>query len=193
MPSSEVKLTPCKFEDLCSLEYALFTCPLVSWPEFSEMKCLVVRFEGECGKGTSNTGQGFASFMSAIITAAIEAWEPVALILDLRELKYDWGDEMSAPFDLHKYLFPEQLALRSIFGNYAELKQPDLEQLGIDPLDLPFSVVVSEKNRTGLTSLVELELRVKKDPTTLLFERLEEAVAAVDQQAQAIFKKPHTN
>src|SRR6266550_5869970 len=98
MSLSEIKLTPRKFEDLCSLEYALATCAMISWPYMEQMECLVVHFSGECGNGSRNNRTGYAEFMSAIIKAAVEAWKPVALILDLRQLKYEWGDEMGQLF-----------------------------------------------------------------------------------------------
>jgi hypothetical protein len=152
------------------------------------MKCLVVEFSGECGQGTKNSGSGYEAFMSAIIKAAVEAWKPVALILDLRRLKYEWGDEMSQPFNACDSFQPGPLSLRSIFKVYPDLVESELSKMTKESLAFPLAVVVSEINRTGLTSLVRQEL--SKDPNDLLFENLEDALTAVDRQAQRIFKKP---
>jgi hypothetical protein len=190
MPMSEINLVPRKFEDLCSLGYSFFTCSLPSWPQLSQFSCLVVKFIGECGKDTSNPRSGYDDFICAITKGAIRAWKPVALVLDLRELKYEWGDEMSFPFEMcqRMHLLPSpQIALRAIFEVYPKLREPDLEKSKDSLLKLPFSVIVSDKNRDGLTSLFRQEL--KTDPEAFLFEKLEEAVDAVDCRLQVNFKK----
>lgn len=125
--------------------------------------------------------------MCGIIKGAMEAWKPVAVVLDLRDLKYEWGDEMSAPLGACGFFAPSEMLLRSIFEVYPELVHSDLKKLEEEHWDFPLSVVVSEKNKTGLTSLVTSE--IGKKPGTLLFETLEEAVASVDLQLQKIFKK----
>jgi hypothetical protein len=35
-----------------------------------------------------------AHFMCGLTEIALEIWRPAALVLDLSELQYDWGDEM---------------------------------------------------------------------------------------------------
>ena len=188
MNLSEIQLTPRKFEYLCSLEYSLATCAMISWPQREQMECLVVEFSGECGKGTCNSRTGYAEFMSAIVKAAVEAWKPVALILDLRQLKYEWGDEMNGLFYACDSFQPGPLTLRSIFGVYPDLAESELSKMTKESLSFPTAVIVSELNRTGMTSLVKDEMG--KSPDDLLFETLEDALAAVDRQAQRIFKKP---
>ncbi len=187
----EIKLTPRKFEDLSSLKYSLFTCPLITWPDKQDMVCLVVEFRGECGQGTQN--YDYAGFMSAIIKAAVEAWEPVALIMDLRQLKYRWGDEMTKPFRACAPFQAGSTMLRSIFGSYPNLVESDLKKITNESLAFPMAVVVSELNRTGLTSLVKDELRrelgKEMNPSDFLFETLEDALAAVDRRLQKIFQK----
>jgi hypothetical protein len=55
------------------------------------------------------------------------------------------------------------------------------------------AVVVSELNRTGLTSLVKeelpRELGKEMNPGDFLFETLEDALEAVDRRLQKIFQK----
>lgn len=195
MQTKEIKLTPRKFEDLSSLKYSMFTCPLITWPD-GGMQCLVIQFRGECGKSTENNGSGYELFMSTIIKAAMTAWQPVALVLDLRQLKYVWGDEMSIPFHTHRTFEPRELLMGSIFGEYPKLVKGDLEELdkiAKDELALPMAAVVSELNRTGLTSLVKEELSrdfgKEMNPEDILFETLEDALASVDQRLQKIFQK----
>ena len=157
------------------------------------VSCLVVEFRGECGKGTQNECHGYAEFMSAIIKAAVEAWSPVALIMDLRQLKYCWGDEMTKPFHACVPFHAGSTMLRSIFGEYPNLVESDLNKIPNESLAFPMAVVVSELNRTGLTSLVKDELRrelgKEMNPSDFLFETLEDALAAVDRRLQKIFQK----
>jgi hypothetical protein len=94
--------------------------------------------------------------MTAMIVAGLEAWRPEALILDLRQLRYSWGDEMH-----------DTLAAAS----------------GWCGRSFPTAVVASGLNREALTSLVIQEMG--GDPRKLLFESIEDAVAAVDRQQYA--------
>jgi hypothetical protein len=112
---------------------------------------LVVAFNGEAGN-THQHVRTFA-FMNAMIVAGLEAWRPDALILDLRHLRYEWGDEMAgtlgAAWDWSRNPFPT-------------------------------AVVTSDLNRAGLASLVEQEMGA--DPQEWLFGSIDDAVAAVDYQ-----------
>ncbi len=158
MHVSETELTPRRFEDLSSIEYSLYTCPLITWPY---MNALVAEFRGECGEGSGSNAD--AAFMAAIVKAAQEAWPAVALILDWRKLKYEWGDEIVKPIDA--------------FGTC---------RVGDKSINAPAAVIVSDLNRVGLTSLVKLEMG--EEPDELLFNSLEEALVAVDRQAHRIYK-----
>src|SRR5690349_21152281 len=91
-----MQLTEQRLSDLSSIRHAYFTSPL---PSRSYFKILIVRFEGDCGYGSGSNSD--ATFMSAIIAAGLQSWEPVAVILDLRQLSYEWGDQMVKPFDVH--------------------------------------------------------------------------------------------
>ena len=187
----KIKLTPRKFEDLSSLKYSLFTCPLITWPDKQGMLCLVVEFGGECGQGTQD--HGYADLMSAIIKASVDAWRPMALIMDLRPLKYRWGDEMTKPFRACAPFQALSLKFGSICEEYPNLVESDLSRITNESLAFPMAVVVSELNRTGLTSLVKVELPrelgKEMNPDDFLFETLEDALEAVDRQLQKIFQK----
>ena len=88
MKLSKQNLTPRKFEDVSSIEYSLFTCPLITWPN---KNVLIAEFRGECRDNAD------AAFMTGIVKAANEMWFVSALVLDWQKLKYEWGDEIAQP------------------------------------------------------------------------------------------------
>jgi hypothetical protein len=92
--------------------------------------------------------------MAAIIKAGLEAWGHGALIIDLRMMSYVWGDMIGQ-------------ALTAGHGRYINAV-------------FPTAVTVSDRNREGLISFVRQEL--DEDPKKWLFESLEDALDAVDDQ-----------
>lgn len=62
-------------------------------PEF-----LLVRFRGAYRSGSQ--GRPDATYISAVVRMALAAWFAPGLIIDLRELQYEWGDEMGWIFGL---------------------------------------------------------------------------------------------
>jgi hypothetical protein len=138
-----------KLEELSNLRYRIYTYPL---EEESYPEAVMVAFEGEYGIGSK--GNGDAVFMRAVIMMALEAWQPQALVIDLREMTYVWGDYIVT-------------AIAAGQGRY---------------FDMPFptAIVVSDRNRQGLTSLISDEMDA--DPSQWLFDTLEEAVRAVKAQ-----------
>ena len=127
------------------------------------MKALVAEFRGECGYGSGSNAD--AAFMAGIVKAAQEAWPASALILDWRQLEYEWGDEIGKPIDA--------------FGTC---------RVDGKNISAPTAVIISDLNRVGLTSLVKQEMGGNTDE--LLFNSLEEALVAVDKQAHRIYKTP---
>lgn len=59
---------------------------------------LVIKYSGTYGLGSA--GNADATYMSAMGKAAIEAWEPNAVIFDLQELDYEWGDRLEYVFGI---------------------------------------------------------------------------------------------
>lgn len=155
-----MKLTTLKFEEVSSLTYELASCPLPPW---NYLSCLIIAFKGECGHGSGSNQD--AAFMAGIIRAANEVWPPVACILDLRELEYEWGDEIARVFDTF-----------------------DACRVGDSFIAFPLAVVISDKNRVGLTSLVREEMG--QSPDEILFETLNDAFTAVEDQARRIYPTP---
>lgn len=132
-------------------------------PSFHHLEVLVVKFIGECGHGSNNNED--AIYMSAMIAAGfIACCYPQGLILDLSELKYEWGDMMS------------------------EVVWPPYNLISVSDKEIiyPFAVVISDLNRTGLTSLVKEEMMEK--PNEYLFETFNEALNKVNEMANQRYK-----
>ncbi len=101
------------------------------------------------------------SFMRAMQLAGFEVWRASAMVLDLRELHYRWGDTMS-----------------ELFRSPRRHSGTPLEKIFGEDRRFPIVAVVSPLNRDGLTSLFRDEMSM--DPSDVLFESLDEAVAAVE-------------
>jgi hypothetical protein len=160
-------LTPHSLTEMSDVKVAFFTCPL---PSKSYCEALIVRCTGECGFGSNSNAD--AQFMTAMVKAGLAAWEPVALVLDLRELKYQWGDQMLG-------------VLCAGEGYYYDWSSP------------PTAVVVSGLCRDGLTSLIEKEMGGNQRAADWLYESIEDAVSAVDikfenTQTKANISQPHS-
>jgi len=142
-----MELKPLDIRDDVSVDHAYFQTSLPSPPH---LEILVVRFSGTSGFGCANNSD--AIYMDAMVRAGIAAFDSVGVILDVREMGYEWGDMMLCPFAAgHRY--------------YVDL-------------DLPIVAVVSDINREGLTSLMTDE--ANSDPATVLFDTMDAALAFLD-------------
>jgi hypothetical protein len=148
--SQEPDIVPKSLRDLSAASCEFRTCAL---PSAKYAQCLVVAFAGAAGNSHEHVGT--FRYMRAMIAAGIAAWDPVAVVLDLTNLWYEWGDEMG-------------------------------EVLGTIPL--PVAVVTSQRNRKGLTSLVEAELFQR--PRDWLFDTLADALGACDRQYGSALDQP---
>jgi hypothetical protein len=146
-----MELKAISFRELSQIEYELS----IGVGPTTESQILVVSFTGTCGIGSA--GNDDATFMRAIIVAALDAWSPSGLVLDLRHLAYEWGDLMTGV----------------LCGGDRYCAVPVL----------PAAVVVSDLCREGLTSLVEHE--IMGDSAHWLFEDLESAIEEVERQIRA--------
>jgi hypothetical protein len=59
---------------------------------------LVIKYSGEYGVGSR--GNPDAGFMCALAEAAISYYDPDGIVLDISELKYEWGDMLAMVFSL---------------------------------------------------------------------------------------------
>lgn len=82
-------LSPLRFADLSTARVSFGSCTVLSMP-YSEV--LVIAFEGYADNAHEH--HGTFAFMRAMIAAGLAAWEPSAVVLDLRGLAYEWGDDM---------------------------------------------------------------------------------------------------
>lgn len=142
-----MELKPLDIRDDVSIDHAYFQASLASPPN---LEVLVVRFTGTSGFGCANNSD--AIYMDAMVRAGIAAFDSVGVILDLREMAYEWGDMMLCPFAAGS-------------GHFVDS-------------DLAIVAVVSDINREGLTSLISDE--ANEDPATFLFETIGDALAYLD-------------
>lgn len=151
-----MNLKPLDIRHDVSIDHAYFETSLPSPPH---LDVLVVQFSGTSGFGCANNSD--AIYMDAMIRAGITAFDSVGVILDLREMAYEWGDMMLCPFAAGSRYYVDS--------------------------DLPIVAVISEKNRKGLTSLMTDEAGV--DPTTVLFVTMDEALARLDDLYREVNSK----
>lgn len=78
-----------RFDELSNLEYRVFLGVLEGE---HNRTALVLKFTGTYGIGSA--GRRDADFMQAITEAALAAWRCDAVIFDLREMAYEWGDDI---------------------------------------------------------------------------------------------------
>jgi hypothetical protein len=85
-----MRLQPVRFESETDIRYEF---KLETSDEKGRFWCiLVAKFAGHYRPG--HCGAPDAYFIQGITRTALGVWSPAALILDLRELSYTWGDEM---------------------------------------------------------------------------------------------------
>jgi hypothetical protein len=132
-----------------NLDYKIYSCPFEAKAYF---EAIIVAFSGNYGFGSR--GSDDAKFMTAIIKAALAAWKPLGLVIDLSQMQYEWGDLIAKAIDAGA-------------GHY---------------IDRPFptTIVVSDLNREGLTSLIREEMG--GNPKEWLFESLEAAIQTIEKR-----------
>lgn len=70
--------------------------------EYYDVSIVTIKFIGEYRLGSE--GNPDANFMRSIIEFAKCYFNPKGVIIDLRELKYEWGDELERTFWAGKYI-----------------------------------------------------------------------------------------
>ncbi len=85
-----MELQPISLETLSAIRYSAALPP---HEPFSQAEFLHVAFRGEYRDGAE--GKPDALYITSTIAALDTAWYSKAFIIDLTELKYDWGGEMS--------------------------------------------------------------------------------------------------
>lgn len=164
MTRPAIPLKPVTLSDLGTLDHAYALGEVSD----GQLPLLVVRLSGAAPREQD----AIFDLASALVMAGLEAWQPWAVILDLRLLEYAWGDRMQnvlwAPQRWYEAVHP----LREVFT------------AGKAPKEFPLAVVVSDLNRDGLQSLVSEEMKL--DTTQVLHESLEDALHTLDQRLRGV-------
>lgn len=95
---SEMKLRPIQIDEITQLRHE-FRLETTARSPFRHT--LIARFIGEYRDGSS--GHPDAVFIAGMLRMAVELWRPAGVVLDLSDLRYQWGDEMHwlLPPDVH--------------------------------------------------------------------------------------------
>jgi hypothetical protein len=163
MTKPSLDLQPCSLSDLGELGHGFARATLPSGHPL-----LVIRLEGTASNKTDAT----FDLAAAIVMAGLEAWQPWALILDLRGLDYSWGDRMQNVLDAAQRWYEPLYPLRRAFGG---------ERLSER---FPLALLTSELCRDGLASLLRDEMHL--EASALLFESLDEAAVALDLTLEGV-------
>lgn len=122
--------------------------------ERSSRRILVVKFIGDYRPGCQ--GMPDALLMQGITQAALTMWGPDAVVLDLRQLTYTWGDNME-----------------EVLGIRGEIK-------------LPFAVVGSELCLPAICTLIQVFYGVDRIKTATdaenIFDNMEKALEYARQR-----------
>ena len=116
-----MELTELHFTDLSEIQYQIFTCDMSGK---RNAEAMILRFSGSFGVGSEGNADG--EFMRTITLCALSLWHTDAVVFDLRELDYTWGNKIWA-----------------MYGH-------SFEPSGLG--DLPFATVISDRCRSGLES-----------------------------------------
>jgi len=108
------------------------------------------------GHAFNSHGQSSFRHIEVLMAANMVAIESYAVILDLTQLKYEWGDEMAGVL-FYCSNHPIETGLK-----------------------IPVAVITSELNAEGLTSLVRDEMHER--PEDWLFADLDAAIASVQSR-----------
>jgi hypothetical protein len=133
-------LKPLDIRSDVSIQHAYFEATLPSAPN---VEVLVVSFWGKTGSGCANNVD--ATYMEAMIRAGLTSFACSGVMLDLREMAYEWGDLMQRPFDAHEYL--------PIVAVVSDLNREGLTSLMRDEAEIDPATVLFESMEDALARL----------------------------------------
>ncbi len=90
-----------------SVSIRYFLAPSEKQPHLEVV--LVIRYSGEYPFGSG--GNADAIYMHAMAKAAVEAFEPWAVVHDFSELRYEWGDMLEMVFGVGPQIEPSPVAI----------------------------------------------------------------------------------
>lgn len=114
----------------------------ISIPSSAELTCSIydhkeesilwVEIKGQCGHGSQ--GEHYGNFLYQKIGLALLTFKPIAILIDIRDMQYNYGDRILGLFQIFHdvAIYPEEGFITSF--------------------------VLSDKNRLGLSSLLNLDL-----------------------------------
>lgn len=169
-----IELTEHTLEELSDLKYRIYTTSL---PNLPSREVLIVAFEGEYGFGCR--GNGDATYINVIITAAEAAWQTSFLVLDYRAMTYEWGDMLPLEWGPEETTAETDRVIRLSGGS------PKCS-----------AVLVSERNRDSIYSLVnseEVYASRAGSGVPWLFDDLDAALVAFDDYRQSFLAGQDAN
>ena len=143
-------LTEHRFDDLSDIQYRIYTCDISAKRRATAM---VLAFSGTFGVGSAGNNDGV--FMRMVTYSALSVWRSHAVVFDLRELTYTWGDKIAETFGC-----------------------------GVDPSgveDLPYATVISGRCRQGFSTCMSLVEPAFDDVESALDNLRPRAQAALDK------------
>ncbi|KYG80004.1 hypothetical protein AWW67_11925 [Roseivirga seohaensis] len=116
-------------QDLSILHCTEITCDI---HDHKEESILWVEIKGKCSHGSQ--GEHYGKFLYQKIGLALLTFQLLAILIDMRELEYSYGDRIINLFQIFKdvVIYPEEGFITSF--------------------------VLSDKNRFGLSSLMKIDL-----------------------------------
>src|SRR5579862_5459896 len=84
-----MELVKHRFRELSRLQYQILTSAIGGR---HNPTALVLKFSGDYGIGTA--GNGDAAYMRIVTRAAVSAWPCDAVVFDLRDMTYWWGNSI---------------------------------------------------------------------------------------------------
>ena len=115
-------------QDLSILPCTEITCDI---HDHKEESILWVEIKGKCSHGSQ--GEDYGKFLYQKIGLALLTFKPLAILIDMQELEYSYGDRIIKLFQIFKdvVIYPEEGFITSF--------------------------VLSDKNRFGLSSLIQID------------------------------------
>jgi len=152
-----MKIREVSLSELSKIEYRMFLYNFTEAPDdFAGESALAMEFKGRYKIG----GEGYEDslFMTAMIHAALQVWYVKGLILDFRQLSYEWGNNIGEVI----------LAGKSVMGS-----------------KFPTAVVVSDLCKNALETgrvVYEVDYRSGRQ-AQWLFDDLDSALSFVKEQS----------
>jgi hypothetical protein len=149
-----------RFDELSAIKYRMFLDELPkAQGALAGDRVLIIEFAGSHGIGSE--GNNDSLFMEAIINTAIQIWFVDGMVLDYRNLYYEWGNAIGSAIRAGK----------KVWGN-----------------KFPTAVVVSELCRNGLETARPFYASqpLSEDQSKWLFDDMDSALSYIKEQLDSL-------